>query len=173
MLQIYKEKNGDRLFAIINGEFLELESISVGPVDSEGDEIKHLSKKKQSKIKPRSSYWKREVEIKESDLKGHEDEVAGGGMTEKPKTSGSWSRKYDCCQSCGRTDRAHQSKGLCFTCAHKKRKKQSSEVAEERDEKRGTLRQWRCTDCYHDFESTLDKLDIYCLKCGDIHCVQV
>lgn len=34
----------------------------------------------------------------------------------KPKRTRKWSQKYDKCIRCGRTDRDHKSRGLCFTC---------------------------------------------------------
>lgn len=32
-----------------------------------------------------------------------------------------WSQKHDCCQSCGTTDRRHDSHGLCRRCNYKRR----------------------------------------------------
>lgn len=39
---------------------------------------------------------------------------AGSGPRSKPP--GRWSRDYDACQRCGRSDRRYNGRGLCGTC---------------------------------------------------------
>ena len=36
-------------------------------------------------------------------------------------TNNGWSRHHECCLRCGRTDRKHNAKGLCWSCYHKVR----------------------------------------------------
>lgn len=43
-----------------------------------------------------------------------------------PKTK-RWSRQYDCCVSCQRTDRKHMGKGLCLNCYHNQYSSENSD----------------------------------------------
>lgn len=57
-------------------------------------------------------------------------------LTEKPPkpiSNRRWTKKYACCVSCGRKDRSHQGRGLCFTCykAEVIRPKRIKEIAPE------------------------------------------
>lgn len=46
-----------------------------------------------------------------------------------PRTPGRWSRLYDACQECGRTDRKHAARGVCQGCYGKKGQQEAANVA--------------------------------------------
>ena len=42
-----------------------------------------------------------------------------------------WSRKYDCCQICGTTEKKHKGRGLCVTCHNKQWSEENKEYSRE------------------------------------------
>lgn len=52
-------------------------------------------------------------------------------MMVTPFKDGRWSRLYDCCQSCGLTDRYHAAKGLCVRCYTRTRQHAAYQASEE------------------------------------------
>lgn len=155
-MKIYKEKNGYRLFAIGNDQVIEIEPFYPSQIKEDVRPKKYI-KKNESSLVSNGKY-----------------RIEPGSIT--------WSMKYQKCEDCQTTDNPYKSNGRCEKCYSKfhatqiKEKRKTNRLYGRENEKKAKaidLKSWKCTECDHEFESTLPKLDIICPNCEDIHCVQV
>lgn len=159
-MKIYKQKGGDRIFAIDNGDIFELEEFNNQSAIRLGQDVQ------------KTEFRRLDVKVKAKASPGNHTIYSGPN---------SWSKKHDKCVDCKTADNPYKSGGRCSKCyskfhANEIKEKRSGNKLYARENSRKVkveeLRGWRCTECNHEFESIKAKLDITCPKCNDIHCIR-